>query len=156
MAIGDEEGEIGMYAHVDFSPSSSLLATTDVCTKQYPFTRAQEEVLVKLTTLDTQLRATALKRDVLVKMDVQGYEDRVIRGGGEILAKAAACILEVSLDKLYDGQPDFKELVLLLDRLQYRYAGNLEQSYAEDGHVIYFDAVFIRSGDAVNADINNG
>jgi hypothetical protein len=32
----------------------------------------------------------------------------------------------------------------MLDTLKFNYAGNLAQIYAKDGHVIYFDAVFIK------------
>ena len=76
-------------------------------------------------------------------MDVQGFEDRVIRGGVEVIKKAVACIVEVSLDRFYLGQARFSDLVILMNDLGFDYAGNLEQVYASDGHVIYFDAVFI-------------
>jgi len=32
----------------------------------------------------------------------------------------------------------------MLYDLGYKYAGNLNQIYAEDGHVIYADAVFVK------------
>ena len=57
---------------------------------------------------------------------------------------AAACVLEVSVDTLYNGQAGFKELIMLFDQMGFYYAGNLEQVYASDGHVIYFDAVFVK------------
>lgn len=56
-----------------------------------------------------------------------------------------ACIAEVSLDKLYEGQAGFYKIVALLHELGFRYAGNLSQVYAKDGHVIYIDVVFIKS-----------
>ena len=56
----------------------------------------------------------------------------------------AACILEVCIDNLYHDQANYSGLVLLLDQMGFRYSGNLEQFYAVDGHVIFFNAVFIR------------
>ena len=47
-------------------------------------------------------------------------------------------------DKLYEGQAEFKEITELLYDLGFKYAGNLEQVYANDGHVIYIDAVFVK------------
>ena len=79
---------------------------------------------------------------ILVKIDVQGYEDRVVQGGKEILRRTTTCILEINLDTLYQDQADFKDLVSKLYDLGFVYSGNLEQVYAEDGHVIFFDAVF--------------
>ena len=57
---------------------------------------------------------------------------------------ASACILEVNLDNLYDKQATFNDITLLLYDLGYRYAGNLDQVCANDGHVIYIDAVFVK------------
>ena len=47
------------------------------------------------------------------------------------------------MDELYEGQATFKDIVLLLQDLGYSYAGNLNQTYADDGHVIYIDAIFV-------------
>ena len=82
--------------------------------------------------------------EIVIKMDVQGYEDRVIRGGRETFAKAKAVILEVCLDPLYEHQANFKEIMVLLDDLGFHYAGNLDQNCDKDGHVIFLDAVFVK------------
>ncbi len=81
---------------------------------------------------------------LLENRDVQGYENRVIKGGTETLQKARACILEVCLDQLYEKQATFEDIVILLFDLGFRYVGNLEQTYADDGHVIYVDSVFTK------------
>jgi len=54
------------------------------------------------------------------------------------------CIVEVNIDQLYQGQPSFTDIFLLLDSAGYHYRGNLDQSYAPDGHVAFIDAVFAR------------
>ena len=146
VALGQNEGEVEMLAHLDHSPSSSLLETTEVCETIYPFTQKQAKVKVKLTTLDkvSSQYINSFTSDTLIKLDVQGYEDRVIRGGTETFRKARACILEINLDSLYENQANFKEILSLLYELGYRYAGNLDQSYADDGHVIFIDALFLK------------
>lgn len=144
LAIGNKDGEAQMFFHPDFSPSSSLLANTVLGEKLFPTAKNQERVTVKLLTLDHALQDKKLENNILIKLDVQGYEDRVLEGGKEIFAKATACILEISLDSLYEGQADFRELYNQLDRMNYRYAGNLDQVHGEDGHVIYLDAVFVK------------
>lgn len=133
-----------MFFHYEHNPSSSFLRTTETCEKYFPFTKFQTTVSVKMTTLDKWSREISerLEPEILIKLDVQGFEDRVIRGGVEIFKKAKACILEVCLDRLYEGQADFKELINMLYDLGFKYAGNLDQCYADDGHVIYIDAVF--------------
>ncbi len=62
----------------------------------------------------------------------------------ETFQKSAACIVEISLDQLYQGQAQFREIFNQLDYLGYSYAGNLDQVLGKDGHVRYFNAVFIK------------
>lgn len=145
LAIGDKQGKVEMFLHEAHTPSSSLLATTTLTERYYPFTKGQKRISVKQTTLDAALAEARreLSPEMLIKLDVQGYEDRVIAGGRETFLAASACLVEVGLDTLYEGQADIKKLLIMLDALGYRYAGNLDQAYAEDGHCIYFDAVFL-------------
>lgn len=103
IALGEKESEADMYYHIEHSPSSSFLSSTTACETLYPFTKAQKTITVQISTLDEQLINVSLQGSILVKMDVQGYEDRVIRGGRAILSKASACILEINLDELYKG-----------------------------------------------------
>ena len=145
LAVGEKESEVEMFLHEEHTPSSSLLATTKLTEQYYPFTKGQHRIVVRQATLDAALGEVRdkLSSEILIKLDVQGYEDRVIDGGANIFGKASACILEVSLDKLYEGQADFKQLFMKLDHLGYRYAGNLDQAYAADGHCVFLDAVFL-------------
>jgi FkbM family methyltransferase len=145
-ALGESDSMTEMFLHVNHSPSSSLLAPTETLTHLFPQTEGQTKIPIKLTTLDHAYHQffPDLVSDILIKLDVQGYEEHVIRGGQEVFQQAKACILEVSLDALYQEQANFKDILLLLDTLKFNYAGNLAQIYAQDGHVIYFDAVFIK------------
>ena len=145
IALGENEGAFEMFNHADHSPSSSLLKTTKLCQEIYPFTQKQASISVKMTTLDKWSKGFAtLRPEILIKLDVQGYEDKVIFGGRETFSMAKACILEVCLAQLYENQADFKDIVVLLSKLGYHYAGNLNQTLADDGHVMFIDAVFVK------------
>jgi len=146
LAIGEREGATEMFLHEDHTPSSSLLATTRLAEQYYPFKKRQKRVSVMQTTLDAALAEVhdKLLPEILIKLDVQGYEDRVIAGGIRTFARASACIMEISLDTLYEGQAGFRHLLTMLDDMGYRYGGNLNQAYGEDGHCIFLDAVFLK------------
>lgn len=146
LALGDRVDELEINSHVLFTASSSLLPTTKLCESLYPMVREQEKIIVHQSTLDREMEQFVgkLLPELLVKIDVQGYEDRVIRGGEKILRQAKACILEISLDGLYEGQCQFRDIFPLLDNLGLRYAGNLDQVVAADGHVRYLNALFLR------------
>ncbi|MGB5080127.1 MAG: FkbM family methyltransferase, partial [Burkholderiales bacterium] len=93
LALGDREGATEMFLHEDHTPSSSLLATTRLAERHYPFTRGQKRVSVMQTTLDAALAGMQdeLSPEMLVKLDVQGFEDRVIAGGMGTFARASSC-----------------------------------------------------------------
>ena len=146
VALGDADERGLMYVHTDHEVSSSLLETTEVVEALYPLTKAQTPIQVSVTTLDEAMSPylNDINGNMLVKLDVQGFEDRVLRGATMTLARTQAVILEVGLDLLYRNQADFLGLMSILDRNGFRYAGNLSQTYASDGHVVFVDAVFRR------------
>jgi FkbM family methyltransferase len=144
LALGEKKEQMKLHQHVRHSPSSSLLASTQHNRMMYPFTDQQVCVPVQVDTLDHVMQEVSLLPETLIKIDVQGYEDRVIRGGRDTFSRASAVILEVCHDKLYENQANFKDLVMMLHDLGFHYAGNLEQNYDRDGHVIFLDAVFVK------------
>lgn len=146
LALGDSSQKIEIYSHLYFNPSSSILPTTQLCETVYPMVKKQEKVMIEQSTLDEVFSKFdfPLQEPILIKLDVQGYENRVIKGGIETFKKSAACIVEISLDQLYEDQAKFREIFALLDSLDYSYAGNLDQVLGKDGHVRYFNAVFIK------------
>jgi hypothetical protein len=50
-------------------------------------------------------------RRIFCKLDVQGYESRVLAGAKELLKRIAGLQMELSLAPLYDGQSSFNELL---------------------------------------------
>lgn len=86
MALGDQEGEAEMHLHVQHTPSSSLLASTATCHRLYPQTQVESLTRVRVSTLDEALKDALdrMPRELLLKLDVQGFEDRVLRGGGGV------------------------------------------------------------------------
>jgi len=148
MAVGAEMGRAVMWHHIDHDPSSSLLPTTSINDSIFPQTRRRCEIEVAITTLDSHFGpylATGMGR-LLVKIDVQGFEDRVIAGGGsKIFRIADIAILEICVRPLYEGQPGFSEILNALNELGLFYIGNLEQVHDAKGQPIYFDAVFARA-----------
>lgn len=146
VALGADDGVLEMHVHVDHHFSSSLLGSTPELSERYPQTARQRAVHVPVRRLDAFIAAEHLELapEVLLKMDVQGYEDRVLAGASASLGHVDACILEINLDPLYAGQATFHGLCSRLDASGLQYAGNLEQHCAPDGHVIFLDAVFVR------------
>ena len=85
-----------------------------------------------------------IQDDILIKIDVQGVEDRVLRGGETLFKRAKAVIIEVNTEHLYEGQAKFEDLFEILTSYGYQYGGNLEQHYDSSGKLLFFDAVFLK------------
>lgn len=144
-ALGAVSGTVEFLVHQEHSPSSSVLRTTAHAETLYPFKIRQITTRVPQTTLDQlACEIKSLEDEIFVKIDVQGYEDRVIAGGINLLSRCRACMIEIILDELYEHQASFRRLVVMLDDLGLRYAGNVAQAIGECGRVIYLDALFIR------------
>lgn len=146
LALGQENGSSHMWEHIDHSSSSSFLSATSLSHEYYPVTAREKSTAVEVATLDSVVGRLNIPvdRETLIKMDVQGFEDRVIRGGLQTFGKARASIVEICLETLYHEQATFRDIFALLEGLNFTYAGNLDQSYAADGRVVFIDAVFIR------------
>lgn len=145
-ALGDTTGEVEMNETVNDTTSSSLLKTTKEFTTELPKLEKQTSTKVQLRRLDDVVREEKLELDpeVLIKMDVQGFEDRVIRGGPDTFGRARACIVEVIFDSYYEGQATFLGITQQLHELGLEYAGNFGQYHHPDGHVAVIDAFYQR------------
>ena len=144
-ALGDIDGFMPFYIN-EFSPSSSLLKMEEEHVKNFPDTAKVQLQKVEIKKLDTFSKNLKIEKEVLVKMDVQGFEEKVIKGGisfFNIVPKIV--IVEASVVKLYQNEPSFEELFDLLRGMGYQYKGNLNQLYSPINNIILqVDSIFIK------------
>ena len=143
-ALGDESGMIDFWQN-KFTASSSILDIHEEHIKAFPVTEERKMIQVPISRLDDYLDMLELISPVLLKMDVQGYEDKVIKGGGKVLEKVDYIITEVSFRNLYKGQTLFDDIYQQLSDFGFRYAGNFETLVSpKDGSILQADALFCR------------
>jgi FkbM family methyltransferase len=131
----------------NFSPSSSLLPMLDLHTEAWPHTAEAAAEEIEVRRLDSL--GIEAEPELLVKIDVQGFEDKVIEGGRGTLAGASYVVTEVSFARLYEGQPLFEDIYGLLAGMGFAYRGSLWQlPDPRDGRPLQADAVFVRAGAA--------
>ena len=144
-ALGDEDDEVEMHRSA-FSPSSSLLSMKQLHARLFPFTAKTWLERVPVRKLDGIVASLGLRDNLLIKIDVQGYEDRVIRGGKDTVSRAKVLIVETSFQTLYDSQILFDSIYEMLKKLGFRYTGNMDQlNNPLDGSVLQCDAVFVNT-----------
>jgi FkbM family methyltransferase len=85
---------LGPEARADV-PFYAMEAGSSVLPEDTGFDRKM--LALRMTTLDEVVGASTLQGPVLLKVDVQGYELEVLRGGARTLALAEVVLLEVSL-----------------------------------------------------------
>ena len=143
LALGHETGKIQMNRN-EFSLSSSVLPMAELHKKTFPF--AQKEVVqeVNIARLDDVVASLELREPILIKVDVQGFEDRVIDGGIRVFKQASVIIIELSIEELYKGQLLFDAIYQKLKSLGFHYHGNYTQAHDPDGRILYVDGIFIK------------
>lgn len=141
-ALGDsnEQSEINISKQ---TPSSSLLEMADLHKNAFQGTEYTAKETISIKRLDDVYADLGNLGKCLVKIDVQGFEDRVIRGGAETLKKAELIIIETTFQELYKGQLLFNGIYDLLAQLGFEFKGNISQSYnKKDGSIIYAESLF--------------
>jgi FkbM family methyltransferase len=145
VALGERKEQREILRN-EFSPSSSFLAMAETHKAAFPFTQRSSPETVEVVRLDDFVSDLEVRKPLLIKMDVQGFEDKVISGGADTIRRADVVIVEVSMIGLYDGQPLFAEIHGMMTNLGFKYRGNWDQLMSPlDGHILQADAIFMKA-----------
>ena len=143
--LGPEAGRTVAF-HAMESGSSVLNEQSDVprTTHQIPMQR-----------LDDLLRERSLGPVALLKLDVQGYELEVLRGGAVALSQAAVVLLETSFLEFNRGGATFAEVVAFMSEhgfCVYDICSLIRRSDlaldVSDGTLVQSDLLFVRKDSA--------
>jgi FkbM family methyltransferase len=117
-----EEGEIELNVHADLHGSSIYKEVDEPGVDGVPRR-------VRTAPLDVLCRELGGREPYLIKVDTQGAELEVLKGGSQVLKDTAAVVLEVSFFPVYGDAPEAHECIRFM---------------AEQGFVIYdiFDLLF--------------
>jgi FkbM family methyltransferase len=148
VALSDQEGTVPFYEN-SYGPSSSLLRVSETSRVEFPQTADEVPTVVRVARLDDVLNRGALEMNILIKIDVQGLEDRVIRGGQKVFSMASCVLVEMSFVPMYEGQPLFEEVHVLLVDLGFRFAGMKNQiSSRRSGQPLFAHCLYLRDESA--------
>lgn len=144
VGLGDQAGELE-FQRSSFSASSSFLKMAELHKSAFPFSADNTAVKVRVERLDDFASQLTLIEPMLVKIDVQGYEGHVLRGGQETIRQASVVIVETSFEQLYEGQPLFPDVNRMLTEWGFTYLGGLDQfGDPHDNRPLQQDSVFVR------------
>ena len=145
-AIGDVDGEISINRSRD-SLSSSVLPVSQTLHDVSPdsLSIGSETVkMYKLSTVATQYIKRA--QAPFLKIDVQGYEDKVLKGAAEILSDIKGLELELSFVSLYKDQWLIEDMLKEIRRSGF-YLHTLKPFFrTETGRDLQAEAIFFKNG----------
>lgn len=146
-ALGDRNGREQIYRN-DFTPSSSLLPMDGQLAQSFPFAATATPQQIEIRRLDDLAEELALEQPILMKIDVQGMEDKVLLGAENVLALTSILIVETSFRTLYRGQALFDGIYRLLGERGFTFMGS-EHNIRDpkDGRVLQADSVFMRQNE---------
>ena len=112
----------------------------------------RKELVLPMTTLDEVIADVALEGPTLLKVDVQGYELEVLRGGSQTLDRSEVVLLEVSLLEYNQGAPLMPEVIAFMDAagfVPYDVCGQLRRD--TDAALFQIDIIFVRPDSPLRA-----
>ena len=135
-AATDFDGEVEINIYNDPAATSVL---NDRARRGEP----AEKRVVRAAKLDSLVMDWIPVVPLLVKIDVQGFEGRVLAGAAGVLSIADLLLIETSLRPNYTGGTDMYTLVKVLGELGFR-PFDLFDGCVKDGALLQVDLAFVR------------
>lgn len=126
--------------------SSSILPMRTVHEQVAPDSSYVGTQTIKIATLDSIISQYCQEdENIYLKVDVQGFEKKVLDGAASSLARIHTIQLELSLVELYDGETLLGEMILHMKDLGYKLVLLIPGfANAKTGELLQVDAVFHR------------
>jgi FkbM family methyltransferase len=143
-ALSDASGSAEIHVAGNAS-SSSLLPMDERHLIAAPKSRYVATEAVPLARLDDLEAGASDAQSVMLKLDVQGAEDKVLGGAPRTIERCQLVEVELSLVPLYTGGPLFEDMLLLLGNLGFELAA-VRTALADpaSGRALQLDGLFVR------------
>jgi len=143
--LSDHNGSTEINISENFV-SSSILPMEKLHKDLYPESHYVKTQTIELKRLDDALAGMDLPKNILLKIDVQGYENKVIAGGENTIKQASVVIIEYSYAPIYEGQWLFDETYRYFTANGFKFLGVEDQAKsAKNGLPVFGDAIFVRN-----------
>lgn len=144
VAAAEESGNTLLHVSAK-SDSSSVMKILPTYTAAFPATDEVSVVEVAKAPLDEIFGDRYLYEPILLKIDVQGSELAVLRGGRQTLAAVDSVLVECSFVEFYDGQPLADDVISFLRELGFRLSGISSLVRDRSRRCLQADLLFTRS-----------
>lgn len=146
VALGDVNQPQKMWVIDKATDSSSFRSIGELPKQEFSGNFAAHAEYLPVVRLDDYVQEHHLPAPDLVKIDVQGYEDKVLQGGRGTMGQAAYCLLEMSFRPLYEGSPVFDDIYRQMRELGFRLIGIADILKGKSGLPLQVDGIFENEG----------
>jgi hypothetical protein len=105
---------------------------------------ARRSVKVPVRPLDEF--TAGVERVGVLKLDVQGFEEEVLRGASETLARTSCVLLEVLYESYYEGDAPFDTLHRIMVDKGFRTYAISAPAVSPTGQHLWSDVAYVRRG----------
>lgn len=124
--------------------SSSILSITEEHLKASKDSKYIERQRVQMQRLDDTFFISQ-DDNIMLKIDVQGLEDSVLRNGEGVLSKTKIIDIELSFKELYSGQISFTDILNFLEVNGFRIYNIFPHFYnRETGELLQCDVILVK------------
>ena len=159
-ALSDSVNEIDFHLCKKQQVSSVYLPNFDLLNKFFDPERFEvlKSIRLKTDSLDNQLRKNAIQEVDFIKIDTQGSELSILKGGADSIKHAIGLEVEVEFAELYENQPLFNEVDSFVRKMDFdlfdikRYFWKRNNSKIFDsrkGQLVCGDALYFKAPEKV-------
>jgi FkbM family methyltransferase len=136
--ISDHEAHMPFYFHPDSQMSSLFKSNAEILSIEFQEDNAEKiiEKLIPVTTLDLLFKEEIIKANdwkIFLKIDTQGNELDVLRGGAQALKSIAYILIEYMFHTPYLQKYSFVDLISVLSDSGFECHGPMHTSYRAAG-----------------------
>lgn len=140
LGLGAAESERTINISGNAGLSSSILEMGSLHLENFPGSLTVGKQNISISTIDKQLEVLGLRpQEIMLKLDVQGFEAEVLKGASQSLSKIPLCYLEVSITPLYEGEISFLPILIELSKFGHEVIDVFRGIKAKDGRLLQLD-----------------
>lgn len=143
-------GNLEKYSEIHVSGNDGLSSSVLTMKKDhldfFPNSNTLRKEIIQIRTLDKFiLENIELNKQIFLKIDVQGFEMKVLEGLGESINKIQYIYLEASISPLYEGESEFDQLLAFVRIKNFRLFQMFTGLRDGQGNLLQVDLLFINS-----------
>lgn len=140
LGLGATESERTINISGNAGLSSSILEMGSLHLENFPNSATVAKQKISISTIDNQLEVLGLRpQEIMLKLDVQGFEAEVLEGASQSLSKIPLCYLEVSITPLYEGEISFLPILIKLSKFGHEVIDVFRGIRTKDGQLLQLD-----------------